>query len=368
MEIGLHLSPTPADEWFIRDLGVTWFKWGAQVGEAEVVDQRRQHDEAARLGCRTVVDLRTTTEYLTQLGHESFREMAAHQQLQEAPEGSDPDTQEAVIKANQRQVNAEVMRVVCAQVQRHVALHRDHCRDWEWWGESACPITSAGIFHVLCYPETLRAVNAAIHEVQPEARVWTGGNGMDLHDGWVQGLQGDGALKSFDVLNWHPYPMALRDRGRIEQRLHENYRGWREILDTVGNGQPFASTEWGYPSLRYATKAQREWLTSRVVAAGISQLMPEEALDAYEGDLRIMTEYGFQVVIVHSLRDGPTRFWGDRCGLLEAPTPGVRGRLARAWRKTAEAKPVYRVVQRWAHRGASGTKAFEEKLCPSLQP
>jgi hypothetical protein len=270
--------------------------------------------------------------------------------------------QDPVIRANQAACNAAVLERIADNVRRHVELHKDHCQDWEWWGEWDCPVTSAGIFHILCYPETLKAVNKAIKEVQPHARVWTGGNGMDLHDGWVVGLRQDGAMQSFDVLNWHPYPMSMRHRGRIEEKLRENYTGWREILDREGTGQPYASTEWGYPSIGKVTKRQREWLTSNVVEGGITQLYPEEALAAYEGDLRIMEEHGFQVVIVHALRDGRTRFWGEKCGLLEQPLAGLKGRLLRAFWKRAGSKPVYKLVQQWAHKGAAGPKAFAPRL------
>jgi hypothetical protein len=106
-----------------------------------------------------------------------------------------------------------------------------------------------------------------------------------------------------------------------------------------------------------------------VVEGGITQLYPEEALEAYAGDLRIMERHGFEVVVVHTLRDGKSRFWGERCGLLTLPLPGLKGRaLRRLWR-TVETKPVYGLVREWAQRGKAGQRAFEqlpEPLVPGV--
>jgi len=383
MEIGIHGGPNPQDDWFAQDLGVTWYKWGAAIDSEKVTDDRERHEQAARLGRRVCVDLRTSAAWMNGLGTVEYDRLRKAGALQSAeprpppPEQGDMDDDEyrevsaryererfaaedPVIRYNQAATHAAVLERIAENVRRHVELHKDFCQDWEWWGENDCPSTSEGIFHVICYPATLQVVHRAIKEVQPEGRVWTGGNGMDLNDNWVAGLRKDGAFKSFDVLNWHPYPMSLRDRPQIEKRLHENYSGWRQILDAEGLGQPYGCTEWGYPSLGTVGQRQREWLSSRVVAGGITQLFPEEALEAYEGDLRIMEQHGFQVVIVHILRDGPSRFWGDKCGLMAQPLKGLKGRALRAVWKRVECKPVYGVVREWAHRGAAGKKAFAQ--------
>jgi hypothetical protein len=232
MELGLNAIPKPQDEWFWRDLGVTWAKWSADVDQPDMQDDRARLEYAASLGLRAVIDLRTSSEWMNRRGIEAWERLAAAGQVAALPEGGSFEEQDRVIRANQLATHKEVLQHIAAAVQRHVAAHKDFCQDWEWWGEWDCPVTSKGIFHVICYPETLRTVYRAIKEVQPEARVWTGGNGMDLNDGWVVGLRQDEALKSFDVLNWHPYPMSLRNRHKIEERLEQNYTGWRTILNT----------------------------------------------------------------------------------------------------------------------------------------
>ena len=367
MELGLNAIPLPEDEWYWRDLGVTWCKWGVDLDGLQVRDDRLDFERAANLGIRTCVDLRTACEWMTRMGMQAYNKLAQEGKMEPKPADDAPfEEHDRIIRANQAKTNQVVLELIAQHVSAYVEAHRDYCRDWEWWGEWNCPATSQGIFHIICYPETLKVVHAAIKEVQPEARVWTGGNGMDLNDGWVKGLQQDGALKAFDALNWHPYPMSMRDRHKIEERLHENYSGWRKTLDAEGLGQWYTSTEWGYPSLQKVSRAQRQWLTSQVVEGGITQLYPDEALEFYEGDLRIMEEHDFQVVMVHTLRDSPTRFWGTKCGLLTIPIPGLKGRLARAFWKRIETKPVYRLVREWARKGAAGPPAFTRKPEPEL--
>ena len=359
MELGLNALPLPADEWYWRDLGVTWCKWAADIDQPEEhLDDRRQFELAARWGLRTCVDLRTSSQWMTEQGTTAWAQLHAADKLLSLPEGRTFEEQDHVVKANQRAVHEIVLERITEQARAYVSRYRDCCCDWEWWGESDCPATSAGIFHILTYPETLKVVYQAIKDVQPEARVWTGGNGMDINDGWVKGLQRDGALKSFDILNWHPFALTLRDRPAIEERLHEAYGEWRKTLAAEGLNQPYAATEWGYPSLRAATHGQREWLESHVVKGRISQLYPEEALEFYGRDLCIMEQYGFQVVMVHTLRDTKSRHWGSKCGLLTLPIKGLWGRAIRALWRTAEAKPVYGLVREWAQRGAAGRPAF----------
>jgi len=359
MQIGINGEPRPEDEWYWRDLGVAWVKWSGDVtGVDPPADDRKRLDYARHLGLQVCVDLRTSSEWMTVVGMAAHERLAQAGKLQSLPEGGAFEEQDKIIRANQAATQAEVLELIAEGVRNYVARHGEYCRDWEWWGEWDCPVTSAGIFHIICYPQTLQVVNRAIKEVQPEARVWTGGNGMDLHDGWVVGLRQDGAFKDFDVLNWHPYPMVMRNRAKIETKLHDNYSGWRKLLDSEGLGQPYASTEWGYPSLRRVTPQQRGWLESHVVEGGISQLYPEEALEFYEGDLRIMEQHGFQVVMVHTIRDTASRHWGAKCGLLELPAKGVRGKARRLL--GLEKKPVYKLVKRWAERGQEGPPAFLE--------
>ena len=381
MEIGLHGLPQPGDEWFWRDIGATWCKFGADVSVEQPMDQRAEMERARRMGLRIVVDLRTTSEWMSSVAMEAHFRLQQSGELQ-ALEPQEPPAQDEgeadaayqmrlgawndlrfqkediVVRHNQARTQQVAVDLVAERAARYVALHQDYCQDWEWWGEWDCPHTNQGIFHLIAYPRTLKAVHVALKQTQRDCRVWTGGNGMDLHDGWVIGLRQDDALKAFDVLNWHPYPMTMRDRGRIEEKLNTNYSEWRRMLDAEGSGQPYASTEWGYPSLRHVSRSQRDWLESNVVEGGISQLYPDEALEYYEGDLRLMERHGFQVVVVHMLRDSTSRHWGQKCGLLTVPAPGLLGKLPGPLRRRLEAKPVYRLVREWAWRGRAGKAAF----------
>lgn len=376
MELGLNATPQPADEHWWQDLGVTWYKMSADVDQEGLRDDRAVYEYAATLGLRPCVDLRVSMDWVHRVQIAAYEQLLKEGKMLSVPEEAIPPAPERkdfadqqdfenekalweqrrlqiespVIMQNQKSTHTIILEQMRENIQAYVDLHRDYCTDWEWWGEWACPVTSKGIFHLICYPDTLKVAYEAIHEVQPEARVWTGGNGMDLNDGWIVGLRQDGALKHFDVLNWHPYPMAMRDREQIEEKLRRNYSEWAPILQAEGRGQPLASTEWGYPSLMPMTQEQRQWLESNVIQGGITQMYAEEAVAAYEGDLQIMEEAGFEVVMVHTLRDGKTRFWGEKCGLLTIED---------------EEKPTYAIAREWAHKGRAGRPAFTAR--PQVQ-
>lgn len=343
MEIGIHGGIEPGDEDLISELGVTWTKWGVSLQGDETPDERPRLERCRDLGLRVVLDLRTDCAALNKWAVAGMENLRIAGQLDKAEPGASLEEQTAIIQRNQKRAHGHVHREVADRVARFVEKHGDLCEDWEWWGEWACPHTSQGLFHIVAYPQLLAAMYDAVKSVQPQARVWTGGNGMDLHSDWALAIMQDGCGDKFDVCNWHPYFMANRDLSLCKPAMEQSFREVRGLLQSRGKDQPFAATEWGYPSLPVIPQELEVWLESHVIEGGIRQLRAQEAVKFFEQDLQTMEEWGFEVVIVHTLRDAPGRHWGEKCGLLTVD--GAR-------------KPVFDVVKRWGQRAAGGRRAF----------
>ncbi len=216
-----------------------------------------------------------------------------------------------------------------------VARYGHLCQDWEFWSEADCPWVAANWWGDTSrtYPILLRRAHQAIKGVQPEARVWSSGNGMDMQFGLLHACL-DKAPTAFEVANIHPYFMRIRDRTFAQERLEEEYNKLRLALQP---GQVLAASEWGYPTHNVDSLPAETYLRSNVVPAGVRQLYWSEAPEWYRGDLETMARHGFEVVIVHGLRDAPVvAQWGESCGLLDS--------LGRP-------KSAYKTVQEWAWRG-----------------
>lgn len=300
MEIGIHgFELRHVNEY--ADLGVTWTKWGAEFLRHE--NERPALAAAREAGLEVVLDLRTGAQAIDLLWH-SYGDPTA------------------------------VAEIVAKSAVGFVERHADLCHHWEFWGEWDCPSVAGGVFRHVPYALLLKHVYAAIKTVQPEARVWTGGNGANLNPRWLEQLLETDCLQSFDVCNWHPYYISLRDYEGTGLRTDRILNYARQRLTEAGGRQPFAATEWGYP----VTEQPRS-LVSNVVQ-GCRSLDYTEAVEWYERDLAAFEQHGFEVVIVHALRDEPHKgtpnFWGQYCGLQDA-----EGRR----------KPTWDVVQRWAKKG-----------------
>ena len=328
------LSPLDLEQY--RELGLTWAKWPLDVSTNDELahvewwrgDTRQACEQALSCGMEPIIDLRTSVTTLDALGQA--------EQFALADQGVLTDDH----NENMRLANEAANRVLLDKIAEAIELHRDLCSNWEFWGEWCCPWTSRGTFDdLLTYPGMLTSVAGVIREVQPEARVWLGGYGMDLDPVHIRLTCEHGASKSFDVANWHPYFMTIRDLDVARERMERAFTEAREILTQYGTHQPFASTEWGYPTHGLdASEETVRYLRSNVVAKGIEQLTCDEAVQWYEQDLSIMEAHGFETVCVHTLRDHltPSRHWGGFCGLMTED-----------WRK----KPTWDVVQRWAWKG-----------------
>lgn len=348
MQIGIHAPLYPADADLVRDLGVTATKFGADVGgepgEEQIPDIDRHFDLADELGLSCVVDLRTSQQYMFERAMETqiaLTQAGDPRLLRSTPETTE-DERKAIAEGNHALVHLEAYKPLLANVTATVARYANRCSEWEFWGESNCPYVAGPAFRntYTTYSGILRLVCAAIKAGNPAARVWTGGNGMDLELGCYRGLLNDGAGQAFDVCNLHPYFTTVRSREVADYRLETGLTELREDLNTRGLGQPYAATEWGYPTHSVTASAPEieTYLFSNVCVNGYRQLGWSEARLWYEADLAAFERFGFETVIVHSLRDTPkgNPFWGDLCGLVD-----VEGRR----------KSAYEVVQRWAWKG-----------------
>ena len=353
MELGLH-DVQQGDEAAVSDLGVTWTKTGADLAdETQIIacDDRRRLEWLRSLGLQLVIDIRINVPYLNARAIDIQMGMAERGELEEVLPTDTVAERHRKESANQKPASLAVAREVGAAAAAYVQRHGYLCSNWEFWGEYNCPWTSQGLFdNMLCYSTLLREVRHSIKAVQAEGRIWTGGNGMDWRMDWLRALVQEEAGDAFDILNLHPYFITIhRDRRTAAGIVRRNLEDLRRILREDCRDQPFAATEWGYPTLPRRSFRERigRWvardksdtmLTSHVFCSDIRAIPAEEAVDWFEGDLSAFNAAGFEVVIVHALRDRPdaARHWGDYCGLLTA---------------SGKHKPVWDVVQRWAWRG-----------------
>ena len=345
MELGINhefrgpsLTITPQELEQYRELGLTWAKWPSTLGadidapdsKPSQFDTRRACEQARAAGLRPIIDLRTSTDQLEGLA------MLAQFAYFDAGELSGD------LDEDMRLSNEDAQRAFLEEVSFIIDLHRQWCADWEFWGEWGCPWTSRGKFeNPITYPGLLKAVSRTIKETQPEARVWLGGYGMDLNPAHILLALEHGAGEAFDVANWHPYFMEIRDLEVARELMEKGFTEARTALRVQGKNQPFASSEWGYPTHDPdVPEPVLTYLASNVAKGGIAQLSCAEAVAWYEQDLTLMEQHGFETVCVHGLRDRMTagKHWGNFCGLLTED-----------WRQ----KPTWEVVQQWAWKGRS---------------
>lgn len=357
MEIGIHaFDPKPEYPDYLahcKDIGFGWTKIGADItDDSRVEDQRDRLEQAAELGIRSVLDFHGSMEYLNTRAIDAQVRLTEEGKLWARKEGDDHERIQEILIHNQEVASALANNQLADNARAFVELHKDLCMDYEFWGEYRCAWVSRGIFDKnQAYPAILTAMSEAVHDVLPSARVWNGGYGMDLDINFLLALLQEGAAESFDVANWHPYFMHIRDRARADMLAETGYTKVRAALTEAGTNQPFASTEWGYPTLPPDTPEEfKQYLKSSVVKEGVQQLTCEEAVEWAEADLGIMERHGFEVVIVHQLFDhipetNPSKHWGGFCGLLTAD--GMK-------------KPTYEVIQKWAEKGRQGKPAFSD--------
>ncbi len=354
MELGFTGLSLDQDLETFRDLNVTWVKTdlGLDHLEKETPKLRRKLEEAQEHGIRVVVDLRVDKDWIQRNIQDELLRLEERGELDPLPE-DDIDRRIMAIQHNQNLAGLVLQDRVAEWSALAVTDIGDLCNDYEIWGESNCPWVSGGCFgeEGVNYSGYLAATYRALKQVRPQARIWTGGNGMDLESSWLQGILDDGHGDKFDVCNWHPYFMRQRNFDEAGRALAVTYAKYRNLLKERGRNQPFACTEWGYansPPNPWGVPDDDliEWFNSNVIQQGVRSLTPSEVCRWYERDLEAMHDFGFEVVCIHSVRDAETRnFWGNACGIT-------------TW--AGEKKPVYEVVKRWGKRLADeGRRAFE---------
>jgi hypothetical protein len=221
-----------------------------------------------------------------------------------------------------------------------VGSYHELCRDWEWWGEAHCPVVTGAKFDAWQYGETLKIVHAAAHEADPTCRVWTGGFGMNLgmskHPSGIKFLRRlveAGCERAFEVCNLHPYA-----HGRMLDVTVDWHRGvlteMRRILNRECAGQPFATSEFGFPTVPRVPKFLH---SNRVdLGHGVLALTEREAPDWFDAMLNLFREFGFRAVAIHTLDDGSEDHWGHYCGLRR-----------RGWFGRTVRKPQWYTIRDW---------------------
>jgi len=370
MHIGLNGYPRPEDWALIEDLGVTWIKISYDLFQEPHI--LLQQAEACRdHGLQVVVDLRMDDSDVTPMSWQQVyrRRYAAQRALDEAdPQAAERIANqggETVLQRCVRLAHEEAMGVFGEEVADLVQAGGHLVGDWEIQGEFMCPTVITGSLRNCDYLFKLVRLGQAIHGVDPSARVWTGGNGVWVNSTWIRQLmephpeedgvwQPEGAAGTFEVVNWHHYGHSVNGSEAKDITLEEQLAAYdqafgeaRAALDEHGKGQPFASTEWGFPMSNQPGLTR---LASMVYAGGVRTLREDAAPEWYEACLENMDKWGFRVVCIHELRERQEAlqlayFWGGFCGLYDA-----QGRR----------RPVADTVQKWAWRAReSGEEAFQ---------
>jgi len=347
MQIGIHAPHMGAvnllDKAWVReavqDLGVTW----AKIGGPNIEDPQSEPEKfdatidfvVNDLGLKLIIDLRTTPTIF----HDTVLEWR---------------------NAGKSFDIGDVLGHITSGASWCVERWGSACKDWEFWGEYACPFVSGMGPNGLsdAYPFWLPHFHRAVKEVQPQANVWNGGYGCDMNDYFLRGLIQDGAVGSFDKCNWHHYNMTNLYRMEGGEYVYEDdlatrvaystdkydelLSGAREALTAAGGTQPFVSSEWGLPVCRDLKGNLPPGLAS-MVFENVVPAFDSEAPAFMDAWLECFERHGFETVVIHNLRDsGPmagTRdnlHWGQYCGLFfEDGTP----------------KQMYETVKRWARKG-----------------
>lgn len=347
MRIGLD-QIRPEDEEYTLDLGVSWTKKAA--GVTGPYDETLAHlDYCKRLGIRPVIDLRFSDDHERMIDLQRQGGAVADAEAQDIVAGMAAQTADLVRQAG------------------------DLCSEWEVFGEYDCPY-AGGIWpnKSSTYAAYLTAIYDAIKAVNPAARVWNGGWGVQFQDHHFPPLVAECPDK-WDVLNFHHYniyeywPPGADNKPAYDASLadcvaytSERFRGMfarnRAMLDEAGLTQPFVSSEWGMATVSRAAVESN----LRALALDSEDLLPtdnpaypldgqgfgladDDAAVYMDAWLRVFEEVGMEVCVVHRLHDAPWEkrqyadctFWGHFCGLLF---------------ETGEKKAVYDVVKQWAQR------------------
>ncbi len=375
MHLGLN-GYAEADWPFVQDLGVTYIKWAFEL-EHTPIDQIERHlEDIVAHKCIPVIDLRVEPADSIRLGtaisdrlwpkHEQTRWERFASRLR--PRDCRPYTEEELECIRQR--TEAIHAISTAQVEDWVleTVYRTKhlCRDWEVQGEWACPVVSAGFAKQWDYVQLLRRCYQAVHLADPGARVWLGGNAVNLDRSKLRAMLDPppGPVLSplgpeykvtgqmFDVANLHHYGHTLSPDKPVPELAtqiagyDDFFREMRGLLRTFGTDQPFASTEWGQPFCpdSEAHKVYR----SRAYHGGVPGIAESWGPEWFDACFGSFEKHGMRVLCVHSLHDLPEgqkhQFWGGFCGLLDLE--GCK-------------RPVWKTVQRWAWRAReSGVPAF----------
>ena len=191
---------------------------------------------------------------------------------------------------------------------------RGAVRDWELWGEAACPYTGKGFVEAdgtklhegMTYAGLIERVSEAIHAADPNARVLLGGHGCDMDLRFWRELRTADALRFADVNNLHPFLMRVRGADSVMDCL-------RTGLDEMSDGTPFVATEFGWPTQDGAAVHElTSHVTDRVLSVGC-----EQAAEWTDLCFELFEERGFEYVVVCGLRDTPGKsHWGSKLGIV----------------------------------------------------
>ena len=189
MELGIHALTSFDDAPLVRDLGVSWVKWGADVDADPLPDDRAKFEFWRNQGLRVIVDMRTSVAYMQQAAIASQQRLqkmgnwevipARHpvvEHVQAALAGAPADvcervlaaignlpvdweTRQAIMLRNADRSMSECNRSIGDRAAQYVELHKELCQDYEFWGEYRCPYTGQGLFdRQAAYPAVMKQV------------------------------------------------------------------------------------------------------------------------------------------------------------------------------------------------------------------
>lgn len=383
----------------LTDLGVTHLKtkWALRNS----VDSTRAFgDRCAELGLEWIPDLKPPpnaegdTPYFAMMKassplgarlrkEERFVALAddaavrAEQQREEEQRGRrlDPDEvfaiRERLMTAQTRAITIAACDIVLQEFREEVAVFseatRGAFRHVEFWGEWGCPTVTQAPNAQIDYASMFVSFAEGMRQGSPDIQVWMGGNGVHLSLEMLKALimpvmvdpraymrTPNGIGEHFDVYNMHHYyhtrwvPGQTLPNGKTADETYgleaviEAYDAAfaeaRNLL-VLSHRQPFASTEWGYPTVQH--RAEAGPLVSKCYTPGILPVPEDVAPLWYDRSFECFERNGFGVICVYDLHDhtkpdGDVTYWGHHCGICDGE-----------W----QPKPQYKTVQEWAWKG-----------------
>lgn len=194
-------------------------------------------------------------------------------------------------------------------------------RELEVWGSAELPVIVGGHGPQFDASTIIAEVHSTVKEDFPQVRVLSGGYCVNADCMFVQFGLCEHAPEGFDVCNLHPLPMPCETLEVTLGVYAERLDYLRKLVNEQCQGQPFAASAFGIPTLETAPPADLNIGTHWQLPGGVRGIAYAEAGAYYRAMLETFEQFGFEYVCLiaqDALAAGKYRNWQDACGLLRA--------------------------------------------------